>query len=144
MDDAFAPGSLLFTPRKYLYGVNATKFVSLLDDYGLDHYMDNNDNNQKYTFLAPGNEDINEDMIPNIYKRNWLSYHILTGYMPPDQLVDGSLLRTEFLSNDLGGAPQRVPILVEAEGQHTMGRSIRFSHSRVLSDPGMCISLIEV
>ncbi|KAI9321376.1 FAS1 domain-containing protein [Dichotomocladium elegans] len=128
IDSSNIPPSLSFNSRKYLHGLNASEFVSLLDRYSLGHYLD--EESEKYTFLAPSNQDMNEGAIPDILKRGWLSYHVLTGSLPPDTLVDKSLLRSQFASRRLGGAPQRVPVSVQSEGSSI--KSISFSHSRVL------------
>ncbi|ORZ02849.1 FAS1 domain-containing protein [Syncephalastrum racemosum] len=139
LDDFYYPGSLEFNARKYLYGLNATKYVSLLDEQGLGYYMD--DDKHNYTFLCPGNEDIDEDEIPYNERQDWLSYHLLEGAWHSDDMQDGLLLETEFASPQLGGARQRVPVFVQAESALSahdsqalaaMGQSIRFAHSRVL------------
>lgn len=137
IDDMIVPDSIVFDTRKYLYGMNATKFVSLLDSYGLSRYLQND--TQKLTFLVPSNEDIDEDAIPDNEKRDWLSYHVVTGLWTPESLQDGLLLSSEFKSPELKGSPQRLPVYVQAEDvdvRRSLGKSIRFGHSRVLADAG--------
>ncbi|KAI9490421.1 FAS1 domain-containing protein [Zychaea mexicana] len=136
LDDMPIPDNVVFNTRKYLYGLNSTKLVSLMDDYGLKHYLE--DDVEKYTILAPGNDDIKEDSIPDSIKKDWLSYHVIGGSLTPDLLIDGSLLKSQFMSSRLGGAPQRIPVFVENEAPvKSAGKSIRFEHSRVLADPAV-------
>ncbi|KAI8097423.1 FAS1 domain-containing protein [Halteromyces radiatus] len=97
-----------FDTRKYLYGVNATKFVSLLDNYGLGHYLASGVTN--FTLLAPDNDSIDEGSIPDNVKKSWLSYHILHGQWYRDQLTDRQLLPSEFKSPQLNDQPQQVPV----------------------------------
>lgn len=139
LEDLYYPGSLEFNARKYLYGLNATKYVSLLDEQGLGYYMD--DVSHNYTFLCPGNDDIDEDEIPYNERQDWLSYHLLDGAWHSDDMQDGLLIETEFASPHLGGARQRVPVFVQPESALIVpqspefavaGQSIRFAHSRVL------------
>lgn len=129
---AFTPPSLTFDQRKYLYGLKATKFVALLDKYGLGHFL--NETTQKYTFLVPGNDAI-DDISDDQQHKDWLSYHVLTGNLTPDYLDDGALLATEFVSQQLGNVPQRVPVHIHA-GSDTSTRWIRFGQSHVVGDPG--------
>ncbi|CDH54560.1 fas1 domain-containing protein [Lichtheimia corymbifera JMRC:FSU:9682] len=127
---AFIPPSLTFDQRKYLYGLKATKFVALLDKYGLGHFL--NATTQKYTFLVPGNDAI--DIPHDQQHKDWLSYHVLTGNLTPDYLDDGALLATEFISQQLGNVPQRIPVHIHA-GSDTSTRWIRFGQSHVVGDP---------
>ena len=139
LDDMPIPSNINFNTRKYLYGLNSTKLVALMDECGLEHYLEtgSNDDAQKYTILAPANEDIKDDAIPDSIKKNWLTYHVMGGSYSPDLLTDGALIKSEFVSPRLGDAPQRIPVFVETEAPvKAAGKSIRFGHSRVLSDPG--------
>ncbi|KAI9278915.1 FAS1 domain-containing protein [Phascolomyces articulosus] len=134
LDDMPIPNNIVFNTRKYLYGLNSTKLVSLMDEYGFEHYLENDA--QKYTIIAPANDDIKDDAIPDSIKKDWLSYHVIGGSFSPDLLTDGTLLKSEFVSSRLGGASQRIPVFVETEAPvKAAGKSIRFEHSRVLADP---------
>ncbi|KAG0171582.1 hypothetical protein DFQ30_000748 [Apophysomyces sp. BC1015] len=136
LDDGLIPGSLEFDSRKYLYGINATKMVFLLDKYGLGHYLEKNVDDF-YTFLVPSNDALNEDMIPNIIKKDWLSYHIVDASWTPKHLEDGMLLPSEFRSVGLNGASQRIPVYIKARNWKDMDvkddQSIRFGRSRVFN-----------
>lgn len=139
MDDVLIPDSIIFNSRKYLYGMNATKLVSLMDRHGLAGYLD--DDTKNVTIIAPLNENIDEDSIPNKEKENWLQYHVVNGAWPTETLYDGMLLKSEFRSPRLTNASQRIPVHVETEKSLLFNlasgsKSVRFDHSRALSDPG--------
>ncbi|KAI9314970.1 FAS1 domain-containing protein [Dichotomocladium elegans] len=133
LEESIVPATLSFNPRKYLYGLNNTKFVSLMDRYNLAHYLDNKEA-VKYTFLVPKNEDTRDESISEELKQAWLSYHILSEPRLPNQLSDHQLVNTEFHSTQLNGVSQKLPVYVDT-GTNTLSRSIRFLHSRVLEDP---------
>ena len=132
MAHAYIPPSLAFDQRKYLYGLKATKFVELLDKYDLGYFL--NETTQKYTFLVPGNDVIDISDHRQQHK-DWLSYHVLTGDLKPEHLDDGSLLATEFISEQLGNVPQRLPVHIH-DGSDTSTKWIRFGESHVVGDPG--------
>ncbi|KAG0166164.1 hypothetical protein DFQ30_007519 [Apophysomyces sp. BC1015] len=112
LEDTIIPESIVFNPRKYLYGLNATKFVSLFDTHGMSHYFEDNKN---HTFLVPLNEAINDDDLPEAMIQYWLSYHVVNGSWTQDNLANNMLLLTEFKSAQLAGCPQRLPVYIEAE-----------------------------
>lgn len=130
------PKSITFDTRKYLYGLNATKYVALLDRFGLSHYLDSKGEN--YTFLAPLNEAIDENSVPNTIKHGWLSYHILNGSWTVDLFQNGMLVKSEFTPAQMGHAPQRLPVYVGTEGSSgkTKEKSVQFDHARALSNGG--------
>ncbi|CAO3587603.1 unnamed protein product [Absidia cylindrospora] len=134
LEDIPTPSSLLFDSRKYLYGLNATKFVTLLDRFGLGDYLDDS-KKYGYTFLAPENDAIDENTIPNHIKRDWLNYHISNSTWTKDSLSDGMMLVSQFASKSMGGALQRIPVCVDNEEVFASkpGKSIRFDHSRVIT-----------
>ncbi|KAI9020238.1 hypothetical protein CLU79DRAFT_756288 [Phycomyces nitens] len=136
VQDTVVPRSIVFNSRKYLYGLNATSFVELMDQYGQAHYIDSPGN---YTFLVPSNEDLEDDMIPETVKPSWLRYHILGGTWTKDDFQNSTLVASEFRSEYLGGARQRIPVYVETEGiqdvsSRPTGRSVRFGRSRILGE----------
>lgn len=138
LEDIPIPESLIFNSRKYLYGLNTTKFVSLVDRFGLGEYLDNA-KKYNYTFLAPENDAIDENAIPNHSKRDWLSYHLLNGSWTKDTLSDGMMLASQFASEPMGGALQRIPVYVDNEEvlvASKPGKSIRFDNARVITDIG--------
>jgi hypothetical protein len=116
--------------------MNATKFVSLLDEAGLGHYLE--DSGNTYTILAPLNEALDLDEVPRKYMKNWLSYHILKGQWMPDNFTDGQLLKTEARTDELDGRKQRLKVYVENSrltgNDH---KSITFGRSGVANEPGM-------
>ncbi|KAI8383020.1 FAS1 domain-containing protein [Blakeslea trispora] len=129
--------SIVFDTRKYLFGLNATKFVSLIDSYGLGRFLNKGTNN--ITILAPTNEVIDEDAIPNNQKTPWLSYHLVQGAYSPSELSDRMLLKTEFNSSQLFNEPQRLFVSVGKSKEETMEntnalvKSIRFGdYSKVV------------
>jgi hypothetical protein len=130
--------SIIFDTRKYLFGLNATKFVSLIDSYGLGQFLDDGATN--VTILAPTNEVIDEDDIPNNKKVQWLSYHIARGAWSPSYLNDRMLLKTEYNSSQLNHDSQRLQVRVgknrdDWDTNKSLLKSIRFSdHSKVIGD----------
>jgi uncharacterized surface protein with fasciclin (FAS1) repeats len=131
--------------RKHLIGMNATKFVTLLDEAGLGHYLEDSDN--VYTVLAPLNDALDLDEIPRKYMKTWLSYHILKGQWMPDNFTDGQLLKTESRSEELGGRKQRLKVHVESNGLKASDhKSITFGRSGVAHEPGLyqCVFSIKL
>ncbi|KAI8377519.1 FAS1 domain-containing protein [Radiomyces spectabilis] len=132
LDQPLIPDSLTFNVRKYLYGLNATKFVSMMDAHHLSDYLTNDD--EWYTFLVPPNHVIDEDDIPENAKTYWLQYHLAAGQWTTEYLRNGMLLKTEFQSDLLKGAPQRLPVHMT---DHPSGLSLSFGQSSVMNDPIM-------
>jgi uncharacterized surface protein with fasciclin (FAS1) repeats len=134
LDDLPYAESTVFDTRKYLIGLNATKFVSLIDKHGLGSYLDSDSRN--LTILAPTNEVIDEDDIPNNLKKSWLSYHLIQGAWKPADLVDRMLLKTEYNSSQLLNESQRVVVRVGGrsdDNKKDLLKSILFgSHSKVV------------
>ncbi|CAO3613023.1 unnamed protein product [Cunninghamella echinulata] len=129
------PNNLLFDTRKYLYGLNATKYASLFDRYGLAPYLDKD--SKDYTFIVPHNDVIDEkNTIPNHKEQNWLRYHFLKGSWTSDTLRDGLMLESQFLSSEMGDVLQRIPVYVENEEilNSKPGKSIQFDRARVIGD----------
>ncbi|OBZ87104.1 FAS1 domain-containing protein fsc1 [Choanephora cucurbitarum] len=129
--------SIVFDTRKYLFGLNATKFVSLIDSYGLGRFLNKGTNN--VTILAPTNEVIDEDSIPNNQKTQWLSYHLVQGAYSPSELTDRMLVKTEFNSSQLYNDSQRLFVSIGKSKEDTMEnmnafiKSIRFGdYSKVV------------
>jgi uncharacterized surface protein with fasciclin (FAS1) repeats len=110
LEDVPYADSIDFDTRKYLIGLNATKFVSLVDEFGLGRYLNSETTN--ITLLAPTNDVIDEDNIPNSQKKRWLSYHIVNGAWKADDLSNNMLLDTEYTSDELDGAHQKLSVRV--------------------------------
>ncbi|KAI8377850.1 FAS1 domain-containing protein [Radiomyces spectabilis] len=134
LESGMVPSNIVFDVRKYLYGFNATKFVTLMETYGLGHYLGADSHN--FTVLVPSNDDLDDHDVPIHTMRSWLRYHLLPGCWTNDLLQDSMLMDTEYKASSLGGAPQKLPVFIETEkmkGKPT-GKSIRFNHARVLGD----------
>lgn len=150
VDDLPYADTLVFDTRKYLFGLNATKFVSLVDEYGLGRFLNEGANN--VTILAPTNEVLDQDDIPNNQKVQWLSYHIVQGAWEPHDLEDHMLLKTEYNSSQLYSQSQRLLVAIgkdESRAQKSdrkgLLKSIRFGdHSRVIGDDSKSLSYINV
>lgn len=135
IDNVIIPKNLRFDLRKHMIGMNVTKFVTLLDEAGLGHYLD--DNNGSYTILAPLNEALDLDEIPRKYLKTWLSYHIVKDQWKPENFTDGQLLKTESKSDELDGRKQRLKVHVENSGLISSDhKSITFGRSGVAQEPG--------
>lgn len=131
LDDLPYADSTVFDTRKYLFGLNATKFVSLIDKYDLGYFLDSQSVN--VTILAPTNEVIDEDDIPNNLKKQWLSYHLLQGAWKSDDLEDRILLKSEYNSSQLLDDSQRVVVRVSDARKNDLRKSIQFgTHSQVI------------
>lgn len=132
------PSNLIFDTRKYLYGLNATKYANLFDRYGLAPYLDKESAN--YTFIVPNNDVIDKTTLPSHKEQNWLRYHFLQGNWTSDILRDGLMLETQFLSPEMGDVLQRIPVYVAKEEVLTYnnkpGKSIQFDRARVIGDYG--------
>lgn len=128
IEHTFKQDAIHFDTRKYMYGYNATQMVQWFDQYDLGHYLDQQELN--YTFLVPPHNAMNESMI----SKSWLSYHIINGSWPQENLKDDTLLITQFNSRDLGGKRQRLPVSVESD--HLFSSSIQFDHARMIGEDG--------
>ncbi|KAG1085274.1 hypothetical protein G6F42_021465 [Rhizopus arrhizus] len=126
MDDTFKFDGIDFTTRKYMYGANGTHMVELFDTYDVGHYIDQKERN--YTFLIPPPDKLNQSLI----SKSWLSYHVIQGSWPQENLVDNMLLQSEFKSGDLANNYQRLPVYVENE--NVVSTSIQFDKARVIGD----------
>lgn len=129
MDDTFKFGGIDFTTRKYMYGANGTHMVELFDKYDAGHYIDQKELN--YTFLIPPPDKLNQSLV----SKSWLSYHVIQGSWPQENLVDSMLLQSEFKADDLANNYQRLPVYVEKENVVSVSsQSIQFDKSRVIGE----------
>ncbi|OMJ24960.1 putative ATP-dependent helicase HRQ1 [Smittium culicis] len=90
--------------------MNATSFVSLITQHGLESYINDSSISKKMTFLVPTNEAIDRfisskaESFSFITMRSWLLYHLIPERIILDDLKSGSLLKTEYkppsLKND--------------------------------------------
>lgn len=131
IDDTFKFSGIDFSTRKYLYGSNGTHMAELFDKYGLSHYMDQKELN--YTFLIPPSDLLNQSLV----SKSWLGYHIIQGSWPQENLIDNTLLQSQFKSGDLGNKYQRIPVYVEKENiQSVSSQSVQFDKARVIGEHG--------
>ncbi|KAJ2858058.1 hypothetical protein J3B02_000548 [Coemansia erecta] len=157
------PDNLEFTPLKALIGLNATKFVRLLKDTGLAHYIDGTKPDRELTLLVPTNRamedafgyDLGDDgekaAIPSGYanseslalgpsprerQRDWALYHIADGMHSVDELADNPLLRTKLAAKPTNGKPQVVKAQVDGSHGAAASRHISFNGAdNILAEP---------
>ncbi|GAA5805788.1 hypothetical protein HPULCUR_011314 [Helicostylum pulchrum] len=116
--------------RKVLSGMNATRFIELLDQNGLGSYLD--DQHDVTTILAPPNDSLDEKSFTlQGPSKDLLKYHIIHGRYEPSDLQDGQLLETESHDN-LGDAYQRLDVHSDV---NLLRNNIQFGKSSVLGDP---------
>jgi len=110
------PSSLVWTPAKYLVGLNSTKFVERLRQVGLSHYID--DPEASYTIFAP--QDSGSDSTLEEADIDALLYHIVPGRKQVYNLQDGQLLETELITDELNGRAQRSKISVRQDHRRSV------------------------
>ncbi|OMH83790.1 hypothetical protein AX774_g2695 [Zancudomyces culisetae] len=103
-------GGIEWTPEKGLIGLNATKFIEMVESVGLAKYINGEMKNEKMTILVPTNEAIDEwynnneinkaNMMGNNATesvREFVLYHMIHGSQyTKETLSDGQLLQTEL------------------------------------------------
>ncbi|GAB5586900.1 hypothetical protein Unana1_01800 [Umbelopsis nana] len=142
MENAIVPRDLVFNARKYLVGMNATKFVALMDEHGLSDYLD--DTRRQVTFLAPVNDAFDQlEGTPGNFTK-LLLYHILPKPWVPKDLTDGLLIATELVEHKLAGFAQKMEVRVENEDgslpsdflfKPKDGKSVTFGGALVSGEP---------
>ncbi|KAI9254162.1 FAS1 domain-containing protein [Helicostylum pulchrum] len=128
IDDTFHPNSIEFNTRKYMHGANSTYMVEYMDQYHLDQYLDQTENN--YTFLVPPNDAINKTLL----SKAWLSYHIIKDAWSQQNLNNNMLLDSQYQSYALDQHYQKIPVSVEQEISVYTSHSVQFAHARVIGD----------
>ena len=149
VDDLHLPfGDLGMTPEKYLLVLRAVRFVRLLRETGLAHYVDQDPHEPPreevpqgaFTIVAPSDEALdrwldaqrrsalvvqhaphlgNAAPVPDMHElRQLLLYHILPGHLPNG--TRERLLSTELHTPKLGGGAQRI-VLERAAANTTLG-----------------------
>ncbi|PWN50301.1 FAS1 domain-containing protein [Violaceomyces palustris] len=156
-------GDLGMTVEKYLLALNATKFVSLMYEAGLESYINqpphgregDGDAPPPFTFLAPRDDVIDAwlarrkaellegslpssgfDAAPSLSEV--LKYHILPGQNLPKDLSDGMLIGTELIDWKLKEGRQRIPVEVDEEqasGDRKGNGDVGFGDANVLAEP---------
>ncbi|CAG8552088.1 2742_t:CDS:2 [Funneliformis caledonium] len=128
------PNALHFTKHKYLCGLRATKFVSAMIKFGLQHYIEDSDT--PYTILAPRDEYFDENLIS--IGKDTLIYHVLEGKYVTSDLFNNMHIKTELRTKDLKNHRQRATVsilqrwYVEDETQRT---ELRFNDAIVEDQP---------
>lgn len=110
------PSSLVWTPAKYLIGLNSTKFVKRLRQVGLSHYID--DPEASYTIFAP--QDSESDSTFEDADVDVLLYHIVPGRKQVFNFQDGQLLETELVTDELNGRAQRSKISIRQDRRRSV------------------------
>ncbi|KAJ1959419.1 hypothetical protein IWQ62_004617 [Dispira parvispora] len=92
-DEIFPTDQLVFTPEKYLIGLNATRFVTLLRDNGLASYLHEPHGNRLLTILAPtdnafDNFPVGLPPTGSQELHDMLQYHMLPQRYTPHTLQD--------------------------------------------------------
>jgi uncharacterized surface protein with fasciclin (FAS1) repeats len=117
--------------RKALAGMHhGARLVDLYDQYNLSIYLDNE--NDVITMLAP--DEMDDSFVPGYKMQNWLKYHIIQGYYPPEDLKQHQLLLTK--SHDEMGPKAYQRIKVHIDDPSLNKPSIQFGKISVLGDPG--------
>ncbi|OLY81548.1 hypothetical protein AYI68_g4347, partial [Smittium mucronatum] len=103
-----------WNPKKLLLGMNATVFVNLVIQNGLESYIEDVSVGKKMTFLVPTNDAIAKFLEFGPYSlltiRNWLLYHLVPSRILAQDLKSGMLLRTRYTSLSLGNAEQIIKV----------------------------------
>ncbi|KAI7865324.1 FAS1 domain-containing protein [Spinellus fusiger] len=112
--------------RDSLIAINATRFVSLLENYGLGSFL-KPDEDVTHTFLVPPNEALDTDNLSHKEIESWLKYHILSSAYKPKDLVDGTFLKTMSNSRLGGSNRQRILVRVNNDGSNSYDFHTQFS-----------------
>ncbi|KAJ2784481.1 hypothetical protein H4R18_001103 [Coemansia javaensis] len=161
------PDGLAFSPQKALVGLNATAFVRLLKDAGLDSYIDGTRPDRRLTLLAPSNSAMRDVLdydpdgdgdgdgmrrgpsaaaaaaaaAPRERLREWAQYHIVDGQYAVGDLArsDGSsaLLRTMLAGAWTGRKAQVVKAQVEAGWRPLAGHVSFNGADNILPEPAV-------
>ncbi|KAJ1301644.1 hypothetical protein OPQ81_008887 [Rhizoctonia solani] len=106
------------TAEKYLLALNASVFVGMLKEAGLNSYV-NGTGKKEWTILAPADDGLNAILRKrdlNVFGdikdelRTLLRYHIIPGILKPEDLVDGQLIGTELRPDSLKGERMRLKV----------------------------------
>ncbi|RIB08559.1 FAS1 domain-containing protein [Gigaspora rosea] len=110
IDDIAVPKALFFNAHKYLCGLRATKFVSALIKYRLNHYIEDLDT--PYTILAPHDDYYDNRIFAD--GADVLKYHILNGTYKIEDFKNKMLVQTELITKDLKNKRQRITVTVKS------------------------------
>ncbi|CAE6528829.1 unnamed protein product [Rhizoctonia solani] len=156
LDSLLVPsGSPLFkaTAEKWLLALNASVFVGMLREAGLDSYV-NGTGKKEWTILAPADDVLNDILRKrdlNLFGdikdelKTLLKYHIIPGILKPEDFADGQLLGTELRPDSLKGDRMRLKVDVvggkkggdaETRSKGGMGNGdLAFGGANVIAEP---------
>ncbi|CEL53914.1 hypothetical protein RSOLAG1IB_06696 [Rhizoctonia solani AG-1 IB] len=156
LDSLLVPsGAPLFkaTAEKWLLALNATVFVGMLREAGLDSYVNGAAKDKEWTILAPADDVLNDILRKrdlNVFGsiknelRTLLRYHIIPGILKPEDLADGQLLGTELRPDSLKGDRMRLKVdvvsgktgVVGTQREGGMGNGdLAFGGANVIAEP---------
>lgn len=162
IDDLILPfGDLDMSIEATLMALNATRFVNLIYEAGLEHYINRPAHLQKqdgdtFTFLAPRDDVIDtwypDHSLPQLTTsgaglsqelrkgpslEEVVRYHILPGQIRPADLASGMLLNTELRDWKLREGRQKMP--VQVDDSNTSDRKgngdVAFGDANVIREP---------
>ncbi|RUS19493.1 hypothetical protein BC937DRAFT_87386 [Endogone sp. FLAS-F59071] len=119
------PSTLKFTALKYVIGLNAGRFASLIHDVGVNYKLEGD---VPITILAPCDEAFADVELPpsgSWALKKWVQYHLIAGRVTLESLNDGQMLETEVVEEELRGRKQRVKVEVK-------GNDVKFNQASVL------------
>lgn len=128
------PSTLKFTTLKYVIGLDAGHFATLIRDVGVDYKVEGD---APITILAPCDEAFAEVVLPppgSWALKKWVQYHLIPGRITLESLNDGQMLETEVVEEELRGAKQRVKVGVK-------GNDVKFNQAGVLVGQGECMNV---
>lgn len=163
IDDLILPfGDLDMTIEANLLALNASRFVDLIYEAGLQHYINKPAHLQRrdqdrFTFLAP-RDDVIDSWYPGhipldpssdanvLLSREYrkgpaleeiIRYHILPGQVRPGDLTSGMLLNTELLDWKLREGRQKMPVTVDdsTAADRKGNGDVAFGDANVLREP---------
>ncbi|CCF53983.1 hypothetical protein NDA11_006613 [Ustilago hordei] len=165
IDDLILPfGDLDMSIEANLLALNATRFVDLIYEAGLEHYINKPAHLQQqvreaYTFLAPRDDVIDTwypahpplpqlanpsaglsrelRKGPNPSLEEVIRYHILPGQLRPGDLTSGMLLNTELRDWKLREGRQKMPVQVDdSNASDRKGNGdVAFGDANVIREP---------
>ncbi|KAF8755931.1 hypothetical protein RHS01_04861 [Rhizoctonia solani] len=133
LDSLLVPsGAPLFkaTAEKWLLALNATVFVGMLREAGLDSYVNGSGKDKEWTILAPADDVLNDILRKrdlNLFGsikdelKTLLRYHVIPGILEPKDLVDGQLVGTELRPDSLKGERMRLKVDVVSSKKGDIG-----------------------
>ncbi|KAI8071765.1 FAS1 domain-containing protein [Gongronella butleri] len=126
------------TFRSVLQAMNSTKFIDLFDAYGLQDYLDAQDDKNQHTLIVPPNDAMDETLVSKYELKDWLLYHVLDRSYGERDFYDNQLLATEAGKIFLGGnIKQRLRVHVTTQDQLTADKklALQFGNAHLTGKP---------